>query len=111
MINARNLFADIPDEKTKEVFEELLRGGNFRVERIVSHGEASPDGSWYDQDENEWVMLLSGAAELSFDDGSRVVLAPGDCILIPGHTRHRVEKTDRNRETIWLAIHFVSSFS
>jgi cupin 2 domain-containing protein len=106
MINTRNLFADIPVGATQEIFEDLLHSDSFRIERIISHGEASPEGFWYDQTENEWILLLAGGAELSFADGQKTVLAPGDCLLIPAHARHRVEKTDQRHDTIWLAVHF-----
>jgi len=106
MIYVRNLFADLPAATKEEDFQEILRAKNFRIERIISHGGASPDGFWYDQTEDEWVLLLAGTAELSFADGRRIALFPGDCLLIPGHTRHRVEKTDQERDTIWLAVHF-----
>jgi len=77
------------------------------VERIVSHGHCSPDGFWYDQDENEWVILLKGSAGLRFEDQDSVlVLNPGDYLHINGHQRHRVEWTDPKQETIWLAVYY-----
>ncbi|MBW6485317.1 MAG: cupin domain-containing protein [Syntrophobacterales bacterium] len=106
MIKVINLFDEIPSERTKEAFQDILRAENLRIERIISHGEASPEGFWYNQQENEWVLLLAGTAELSFADGQKIALAPGDCLLIPGHVRHRVERTDPGQDTIWLAIHF-----
>ena len=106
MIDVRNLFAGIPVETRNEEFQNILRTENFRIERIVSHGGASPDGFWYDQSEDEWVLLLAGTAELSFADGGKIALVPGDCVLIPRHARHRVEKTDRKQDTVWLAVHF-----
>lgn len=101
-----NIFADIPVQGSGEFFQDILRADSFRIERIVSHGEKSPDGFWFDQEENEWVMLLAGEAELSFEDGKRQTLTAGDYLLIPAHTRHRVEKTAPEQETIWLAVHF-----
>jgi len=106
MIKVLNLFDEIPSERTKEAFQDILRAENLRIERIISHGEASPEGFWYNQQENEWVLLLAGTAELSFADGRKIALAPGDCLLIPRHVRHRVERTDPGQDTIWLAIHF-----
>jgi cupin 2 domain-containing protein len=79
----------------------------FRVERIVSTGQASPPGFWYDQDVAEWVVLLSGAAELQFEDETAPrKLAPGDWIDIAAHRRHRVNWTDPSQPSIWLAIHY-----
>jgi len=101
-----NIFADIPEGMSEEFFQEILQNDHVRIERIVSHGEKSPDGFWYDQEENEWILLVAGEAELSFADGRRIALFPGDHLLIPGHTRHRIEKTDSTQNTIWLAVHF-----
>jgi cupin 2 domain-containing protein len=93
--------------KQGEHFEELLSRPGFRVERIVSTGQASPPGFWYDQDVAEWVVLLSGAAELQFEDeASPRKLAPGDWIDIAAHRRHRVNWTDLSQPSIWLAIHY-----
>ena len=101
-----NLLADIPPGTEKEFVEEILRTESFRIERIVSRGQASPEGFWYDQQTEEWVLLISGSATLGFDDGRKVDLRPGDHLLIPRHVRHRVERTDPGQETVWLAIHW-----
>lgn len=78
-----------------------------RLERIVSRGQATPDGEWYDQDANEWVVLLRGAAALRFEDEPEPrVLGPGDWLDIPAHRRHRVEWTAPDEPTIWLALHY-----
>ena len=85
----------------------LLATGNFRLERIVSNGQATPPGEWYDQDTHEWVALLSGGAGLRFEDEAEPrVLRPGDYLLIPAHRRHRVEWTDPGTPTVWLALHY-----
>ena len=90
-----NLFAPIPPEITEEIFQVLLETGVFRLERIVSGGQATPPGEWYDQDTHEWVALLTGGAGLRFEDEAEPrVLGPGDYLLIPAHRRHRVEWTD-----------------
>ena len=90
-----------------ESFEELLSRPGFRVERIVSTGQASPPGFWYDQDVAEWVLLLSGAARIRFEDeaGPRT-LAPGDWLDIAAHRRHRIDWTDPSQPSVWLAIHY-----
>ncbi len=91
----------------EEIFEELLCGGRFRVERIISTGQTTPAGSWYDQESDEWVLLLSGAARLRFEnEAGEVALKPGDFVNIPAHCRHRVEWTDPRQETVWLALHY-----
>lgn len=77
----------------------------LRVERIVSRGHASPEGYWYDQPEDEWILLIAGSAIIGYDGPAReVALAPGDYLLIPAHERHRVVSTHPEQETIWLAI-------
>ncbi|WP_439625143.1 cupin domain-containing protein [Gemmata sp.] len=99
-----NLFAGMPVELPEELFTTLLAAPGARVERIVSHGHASPDGFWYDQDSHEWVVLLKGAARLRFED--RVVeLRPGDFVNIPAHQKHRVDWTAPDEPTVWLAVH------
>lgn len=102
-----NLFADIPNHLTEELFETLVSTEGVRIERIVSRGHASPEGFWYDQDTDEWVLLLQGAARLEYENrDAPLEMAPGEYALIPAHTRHRVAWTDPSQVTIWLAVHF-----
>ncbi len=88
----------------KEVFEEILHASSFRVERIVSTGQASPPDFWYDQEEDEWVALLQGEAVLEFEDGSSERLRSGDWVFLPAHIRHRVTATSVEPPCIWLAV-------
>ncbi len=106
MLSVKNLFTDIPGEMPEELVGEILRTGTFRIERIVSRGQASPPGFWYDQEMNEWVLLAKGSALLRFFDGREIALTPGDHLLIPRHVRHRVEWTSKEGETVWLALHY-----
>jgi len=99
-----NLFAGLPDRPEEEWFETLARGEGAHIERIVSHGHASPPDFWYDQDHAEWVVLLRGGAVIAYEDGRRQELAPGDFVLIEANEKHRVEQTDP--DTLWLAVHF-----
>ena len=102
-----NIFADIPDHRKDELIEAILQTPGLRIERIVSLGQSSPEGFWYDQDDNEWVILLKGSAGLLFEGQEDVLaLKPGDYIRIDRHQRHRVEWTDPDKETVWLAIHY-----
>lgn len=103
-----NLFVGIGvADSPAEQFEELLSRSGFRVERIVSRGQASPPGFWYDQDVGEWVVLLSGAAELQFENEAESRrMVPGDWVNIEAHRRHRVNWTDPSQPTVWLAIHY-----
>jgi len=103
----KNIFADIPLHFTNEWVDNLLQASTLRMERIVSRGHCSPEGFWYDQDEHEWVVLLKGQAVLRFEAGDETVkMNPGDYLHIEKHCRHRVEWTDPERETIWLALHY-----
>ena len=102
-----NLFAEIPVTIPEEIFQTLLSQSKLRIERIVSLGQSSPDGFWYDQDLSEWVLLLKGAARLRFENEMQLVeMLPGSFINIPAHQRHRVEWTEPAQSTIWLAIHY-----
>lgn len=101
-----NLFRNIPPAAPKEFFETLASGRGLRVERIVSRGHSAPESGWFDQQQDEFVVLLSGAAGLEFDDGSRVELGPGDWLNIPARRRHRVTWTAENEKTVWLAVHY-----
>jgi len=102
-----NLFSRIPPRLSEEIFETLLETSGFRLERIISEGQATPPGQWYDQDTREWVVLLRGSAGLRFEnEGELRVLRPGDYVHIEAHERHRVEWTDPQEKTIWLAIHY-----
>jgi cupin 2 domain-containing protein len=106
---AGNIFAELPQSLSEEVFQEIIQGERFRLERIISFGQATAAGQWYDQEQHEWVVLLSGAAGLRFEGESLRVLHPGDFVNIPAHTRHRVEWTDEQKTTVWLALHYSKS--
>jgi cupin 2 domain-containing protein len=102
MNNIYNLPTELPPE---ELFEIILSSSNILVERIISVGQATPQGEWYDQPHDEWVILLQGHATLSYHDSTSVDLKAGDYLLIPAHQRHRVDYTSTNPPCIWLAIH------
>lgn len=105
-IESGKLFADIPEVLENEQFLDLFSTRGIRIERIVSMGQATPASEWLDQDWSEWVALLAGAAAIQIEgEPSLRMLEPGDWLLIPAHTRHRVEWTDSRGATIWLAIH------
>lgn len=107
IVAKRNLFHPLPQDASQEHFEELLAGGSFRVERIVSSGHSSPPGYWYDQEQAEWVVLLSGSAILEIDGQTEPLpLVPGDAVFLAAHRRHRVAATDPDQPTVWLAIHY-----
>jgi cupin 2 domain-containing protein len=100
-----NLLRDLPDARHGEVAETILSVPGLRIERIVSHGQTSPPGFWYDQPAAEFVLLLAGTARLRFEDEEKPrALAPGDCLDIAAHRRHRIEWTDPHAPTVWLAV-------
>ena len=104
-----NLRAATPSRLAQELAETLAGAPGVRIERIVSTGQASPPGVWYDQDTTEWVALLEGAAALEFAERAGLVeLAPGDWIEIPAHAPHRVAWTAADTRTVWLAVHYES---
>ena len=82
MLSVKNLFMDIPAEVPNEICTQLVRADAVRIERIVTRGQASPPGFWYDQETNEWVLLVKGNAVLRVDNGREVALVPGDHVLI-----------------------------
>lgn len=92
----------LPDE---ELFEAFIPDRGVLIERIVSSGQASPEGFWYDQDRDEWVVLIQGQAKLAWENGRTLEMKAGDWVFIPAHERHRVEWTSRNPPCIWLAVH------
>jgi cupin 2 domain-containing protein len=107
MTSDGNIFAGLPlAARSEEILSDLLTSPDLRIERIVSTGQASAADQWYDQDWNEWVILLSGAARLLFEDAEPLFLSPGDYVHIPAHRRHRVLWTDPEQVTVWLAVHY-----
>lgn len=103
-----NLLRDLPADLPEELFTTLAQAGGVRVERIVSTGQASPEGFWYDQAQAEFVLLLDGSAGLEFEGEPVRTLARGDWLVIPPHARHRVAWTDPERATVWLAVHYTA---
>jgi cupin 2 domain-containing protein len=106
-ITAGNIFSFAESFAPGEELTALLTATNTRLERIVSHAHASPEGFWYDQDWAEWVIVLQGSAGLQFEGESAPrVLGPGDYVDIPAHARHRVAWTNATEPTVWLALHY-----
>ena len=104
-VHKGNFFERLPDARKAEVLETLAEEGAVRIERIVSRGQVSPPGFWYDQNQHEWVILLRGAARIEFEGAPDPVgLAPGDYVNIPSGVRHRVAWTAPDETTVWLAV-------
>ena len=106
MADTGNLFADIPAQPASEQITTLLTSPAVRIERIVSRGQASRPGFWYDQAQAEWVIVLAGCADVRLEgDAAATRMQAGDYLHIPAHRRHRVEWTDPAQATVWLAVH------
>jgi cupin 2 domain-containing protein len=102
-----NLFEQIPSRLEDEEVRTLATGGGVTVECIVSTGQATPSGEWYDQERDEFVVVLEGSAALLFEgEPEPRTMRRGDWVCIPAHVRHRVEWTDAGQPTVWLAVHY-----
>ena len=101
-----NLFSDLPESLTEELEQQLLSSEHLNIRRIVSKGHSSPIDFWYDQSDNEWVLVLQGEGILEFEKGEDLHLKQGTFCYIPAHQKHRVKWTPENQITLWLAIHF-----
>ena len=102
----KSIFEAIPEDLTDESVEPLVESGRVRIERIISRGHKTPETNWYDQGQDEWVMVLRGEAILRFEGGASITLKKGDFVNIPAHKKHRVDWTAPDVETIWLAVHY-----
>ncbi|MDY6781711.1 MAG: cupin domain-containing protein [Cyanobacteriota bacterium] len=101
-----NIFYLPPNLPNEEVFEKIAGSDRVLIERIISTGQTTPPGEWYDQERDEWVIVLQGKAQLVYDDGATINLSAGDYLLIPARQKHRVGYTSSDPPCIWLAIHF-----
>lgn len=102
-----NIFEGIPSHIPDEIFLAIVDSGAVRIERIISGGQSTPEGEWYDQDRSEWVMVLKGSAEIIFEgERDAITLTAGDYVNIAAHRRHRVIRTDIDGPTVWLAVHY-----
>lgn len=103
--NLTNIFNELPDKLPKELVQILIQSSGVRIERIISHGHASPPDYWYDQHQHEWVIVLKGAARLQFED-HMIEMKPGDFINIPAFQKHRVDWTTPDEPTLWLGVRY-----
>ncbi len=101
-----NIFTGIPRELPEELLEVLVSSDSVRIERIVSRNHASPESGWYDQAQDEWVILLRGEATIAYDSGEEIELLAGDYLTIPAHQKHRVKRTAPDQDTVWLTVHY-----
>ena len=100
------IFDGLPETLPEEIIDVLVQSGQVRIERILSQGHCSPESGWYDQAENEWVLVVRGSGRIEFEDGRQVTLNPGDHVDIPAGCLHRVVGTDPEQITVWLAVFY-----
>jgi cupin 2 domain-containing protein len=105
--SVKNIFDDLPQHLPKEVVQTLIEAADVRIERIISRGHASAADFWYDDPQHEWVIVLTGAARLQFED-RMVEMKPGDFINIPAFKKHRVDWTTPDEPTVWLGVRYGS---
>jgi len=105
-MNAGNIFESIPSNFTDEVFDTIVEKADVKIERILSAGHTSPEQGWYDQAQNEWVIVIQGRATIEFEDGRIERLDKGAYINIPSNTKHKVSWTDPDIVTVWLAVFY-----
>ncbi len=106
MVNKDSLFSDIPDSLPEELFTTILKTKGVSIERIVSDGHSSDSNFWYNQERDEFVLVIQGSGTIQFENQeSHVSLEVGEYLFIPSHTRHRVTSTATDQKTIWLAVH------
>lgn len=100
-----NIFDEIIVDKNEESFFEIFKNDIIKVEKIVSNGQKSPENFWYEQEKNEYILLLDGFAILEFED-KEIELKKGDCINICAMQKHRVKFTSQDEPTIWFAVFY-----
>ncbi len=99
-----NIFSKKINSQSDEVADTLYFSQNTKVERIISMGHKSPDGFWYNQSEDEFVILVQGSAKLEFENNEEICLEKGDSLLIPAYKKHRIIYTSINPQCIWICI-------
>lgn len=106
-LKPQNIFENIPKALPDEQIEQISGNGNVKIERIISRGHSTPEGYWYDQDQNEYVILLKGEAKIDIKNQEETItLKPGDYLDIPAHVKHRVTLTSPREDTIWLTVFY-----
>lgn len=104
--NSFEFLKNIPSKSSKEMFELVLKNKDIKIERIISYGQTSDKDFWYDQDEDEFVLVLEGNAKIRYDNGEIFELEKGSSLYIKAHTKHQVIYTAN--PTVWLAV-FINS--
>lgn len=102
----KNIFQNIPLNIPEEIFETIIESSSIKVEKIISRGQKSPDNFWYDQDKNEWIIIIKGEARLQLENNQIIDLVEGDYLNILAHQKHHVVWTKPDNETIWLAVYY-----
>lgn len=93
-----NIFEQELYDKENEVLDTLFENKKIKIERILSSGQISER---YDQEEDEWVILLKGESKIEME-GRIIHLSKGDHLYIPAHSKHKVIYS--SRECMWLCV-------
>lgn len=102
-MEVKNILENTGGAGEEEQFNLLLKLPNCRIDRIVSAGHSSPKGFWYEQENDEWIMLVQGKATLEFED-RLVEMKAGDYLFLPMNCKHRIEATSIEPVCIWLCV-------
>ena len=105
-MKTNNIFKNIPNKLQEELFEDIISNDGIKIQRIVSQGDTTPEGEWYDQESDEWVIVLQGKATISFENEDDITLIVGEYLNIPAYKKHRVSWTSETEQTIWIAVHY-----
>ena len=119
-----NIYDKIPESITEEIIEIMYQNPHCKVERIISNGQITTENEWYDQDQEEWIILVQGEATILIEklqeessdkcnilncnikeeSCDKVHMVKGDTLLIKSHQKHRVIYTSQNPLCIWLCV-------
>lgn len=100
-----NLLRSVAPPPGQELKQIIHEGLHWRLELIISSSASSKDGFWYDQEEHEWILILRGSARINLKKPDVLVdLSVGDHLYLHSHRLHRVERTDPEPGTTWLAL-------
>ena len=102
-VTVKNIFTPVSLAAAGEEFLTLFENPSVKIERIVSHSHSSPENYWYDQADDEWVVVLRGTAILEFADGELLTMNVGDSVTIGRHAgeqRARVERDQTARRSV-----------
>lgn len=93
------------DFSKSEFFETLIDSKNIKIERIVSKGNSDSPDFWYNQQQDEWVILIQGTAKIAFENEETISIVAGEHLFIPKFKKHKIVETSTQPECIWIGVH------